>query len=296
MMTPYYKIIVSNIAPGSEDIVSEWFEGDESLGVTASAFGVTSPAHPALEVELYCVGGCDEDAVARRIDDLRTAASLPDIGWHIEKLEDRDWVAESQAGLPPITAGRFFVHGAHDRAQRPAGAVCIEIEAGQAFGSGHHGTTTGCLMAFDRLLAGRTFTNVLDVGCGSAVLAIAAALAAPARVIASDIDPVAVTVARENTEKNGAAASVTCCLAEGTDHAAIRQTGTFDLVFANILAQPLISLAPELTEVLCEGGCAILSGLTLDQEAGVLSAYRQGGLALLERSSLEGWSTLVLCK
>lgn len=211
-----------------------------------------------------------------------------------EKLPDTDWVSHSQSQLAPIRAGRFFVHGEHDRSRRPASGVSIEIQAGQAFGTGHHGTTRGCLLALDDLLNRKQPETVLDVGCGSAVLAIAFALATKRRALASDIDPVAIEVARANAHSNQAGNLVQTVVAGGADHPQIRAFAPAELVMANILAKPLTDMKADLAGCVAPGGCLILSGITVDQESRLLGSYRPLGLTLQKRWRLEGWSTLLL--
>lgn len=211
-----------------------------------------------------------------------------------EALPEQDWVSHSQTSLAPIRAGRFFLHGEHDRARRPAGGVSIEIQAGQAFGTGHHGTTRGCLLALDHVLSQRQPRSVLDVGCGSAVLAIAFALATKRRAVASDIDPVAVDVARSNARDNAVANLVRTLVATGVEHPSIQTFAPFDLVMANILAKPLTDMKARLAATVADGGGVILSGITVDQENRLLGAYRPFGLRLQKRWRLEGWSTLLL--
>jgi ribosomal protein L11 methyltransferase len=296
MTMNYHKIVLSNLPEGEVAMICEILEAASALSINAIAIGVPAHGSDRVVAEFYCFV---EPAVSDIRDVLSLATDddvLSEIAITMEPVADRDWVAESQAGLPPIRAGRFFVHGAHDRAGRPAGGHAIEIEAGQAFGSGHHGTTKGCLLAFDRILKKRMPARVLDVGCGSGILAIAAARATKRRVMAGDIDPVAVRVAAENAAKNNVGAYVRTVVATGTRQAGIRAGAPYDVVFANILARPLISLAPSIRSVLAVGGRAILSGLTVDQEARVLSAYRLQGLALVESFRLEGWSTLVVAR
>ncbi|MCP5084986.1 MAG: 50S ribosomal protein L11 methyltransferase [Alphaproteobacteria bacterium] len=211
-----------------------------------------------------------------------------------EKLPDTDWVSHSQSQLAPIQAGRFFVHGAHDRARRPASGVSIEIQAGQAFGTGHHGTTRGCLLALDDLLNRKQPETVLDVGCGSAVLAIAFALATKRRALASDVDPVAIDVAQANAQSNRAGSLVQTVVAKGTSHPQIRAFTPAQLAMANILAKPLMDMKADLAPCVAPGGCLILSGITVDQESRLLGSYRPFGLTLRKRWRLEGWSTLLL--
>lgn len=269
-----------------------------------------------------------------------------------EALPEVDWVAKVQQGLAPVVAGRFFVHGAHDRQRRRPHFVNIEIEAGQAFGTGHHGTTQGCLLALEWLLrrcylkpSGMRPVRVLDVGTGSGVLGIAAARALKARVLATDIDPVAVATARENARLNGVP-GMRLVVAAGTRHALVRRMGGMawpmrrvqaahpglgrvkaalavslvpqplysrwralrpvrgkeahgrghHLVFANILARPLMRMAGELQAQVLPGGWLVLSGLLHTQERMVLAAFLPRGMRLVRRWRLDGWSTMLLQK
>ena len=214
----------------------------------------------------------------------------------IETVAARDWVAASLAGLKPVAAGRFVVHGAHDRARIPAHRIGIEIEAALAFGTGHHGTTRGCLLALDRVLksGGARKIRVLDVGTGTGVLAIAAAKALRRRVMASDIDPRAVVTARANARANGVGALVEVMHANGL--AARRLAGPFDLVFANILLAPLRRLARPIARTLAPGAHVVLSGLLAAQAPAALAAYRAQGLALVARIPLDEWVTVVLTR
>lgn len=214
----------------------------------------------------------------------------------LSELPEVDWVAHVRRELSPVDAGRFFVFGSHDADKVPDGRVPLQIEATVAFGTGHHGTTLGCLLAYDRLLtAGWRPGKVLDVGCGTAVLAMAAAATLPeALVIASDIDQVAVDVAEANVAINGLEGRVECLEAAGLDHARIRAAGPWDLIFANILKGPLIELAPGISTQLATGGRAVLSGLLAVQADSVVAAYVASGLTLNSRDDIGEWSTLVL--
>ena len=214
----------------------------------------------------------------------------------LSELPEVDWVAHVRRELSPVDAGRFFVYGSHDADKVPGGRVPLQIEATVAFGTGHHGTTLGCLLAFDRLLtAGEQPARVIDVGCGTAVLAMAAAATLPeALVIASDIDRVAVDVAEANVAINGLEGRVECLEAAGLDHARLKAAGPWDLVFANILKGPLIELAPGIAAGLATGGRAILSGLLAVQADSVVAAYVASGLTLNSRDDIGEWSTLVL--
>ena len=214
----------------------------------------------------------------------------------LSELPEVDWVAHVRRELSPVDAGRFFVFGSHDADKVPAGRVPLQIEATVAFGTGHHGTTLGCLLAFDQLLnQGWRPAKVADIGCGTAVLAMAAAATLPdALVIASDIDRVAVDVAEANVAINGLDGRVECLEAAGLEHDRIRAAGPYDLVFANILKGPLIELAPAIATHLATGGRAVLSGLLSVQADSVTEAYLAAGLCLESRNDIGEWSTLVL--
>ena len=213
----------------------------------------------------------------------------------VSEVPDQDWVAKVRRELPPVEAGRFFVYGSHDAALLPKGRIGLLIEAAMAFGTGHHGTTLGCLRAYDRLLDdGQTFNNVLDLGCGTAVLAMSAARMGATNVLASDIDPVAVEVAVANVNANGLVGRVDCVESIGFDAPVVRAGAPFDLIFANFLKGPLIELAPDMAAHLTAGGMAILSGLLVEQADDILEVYRAQGLALEAREDLGEWSALTL--
>lgn len=215
----------------------------------------------------------------------------------ISELPETDWVAKVRRDLAPVTAGRFYVYGSHDAETVPDGVEPLLIEANMAFGTGHHGTTKGCLLAFDALLdAGLRPKTVADIGCGTAVLAMAAARVLPdaARIIASDIDQVAVEVAEANLLANGLPGRVTCIEATGTDHPGISAAAPFDLIFANILMGPLIALAPDIARVAAPEARVILSGILNEQAETVLAAYVAEGFVQEDRRVLGDWTTLSL--
>jgi ribosomal protein L11 methyltransferase len=214
----------------------------------------------------------------------------------VATLPDVDWVRRSLEGLAPVAAGRFHLHGAHDRARKREGGLSLEIDAGTAFGTGHHGTTAGCLLAFDSLLKRSAPGRILDLGCGTGVLALAAARALRRPVLASDIDPIAVEVTRDNARNNGALPLISAVTAPGLKHRHIADKAPYDLIFANILARPLIALAGDLARSLAPGGTLILSGLTRDQEQAVRAAYRNRGLVPESPLRLGNWSVLVFTR
>ena len=212
----------------------------------------------------------------------------------VETVPTQDWVTATSLRLPPIPAGRFVVHGSHARDELPPGLVPIEIDAGVAFGSGEHATTQSCLRAIDELARAHRFRRVLDVGCGSGILSIAAAKCWPARIVAVDNDPVAVRVTAHNLRLNGVAARAQAVVSDGYRHALVHRTAPFDLILANILADPLIELAPALRRHLAPGGHAVLSGLLDRQAERVIAAHRDQGLRLVRRFDQGPWTALVL--
>ena len=215
----------------------------------------------------------------------------------VSEVPDQDWVARVRRELPPVEAGRFFVYGSHDAEHLPEGRVGLLIEAAMAFGTGHHGTTLGCLRAFDLLLdQGHRFDKVLDLGCGTAVLAMAAAQVGVNLVIASDIDPIAVEVAAVNVIANDLLGRVDCVESVGFDGHILTAAAPFDLIFANILKGPLIDLAPAIALNLASGGIAILSGLLLEQADDIIATYKAQGINLLDKENLGEWTVLTLTR
>jgi len=276
------------------DLIVESFEPAEAA---STAFETEEPwpgGGKAWLVEAYFGFEPDEESLR----ELVAAAAGEDAARRVEfgQTEKRDWVANSLAGLAPVRAGRFLVHGAHDRARLKANDVGIEIEAGLAFGTGHHGTTRGCLLHFDRLLKRRRARKVLDVGCGAGVLAIAAAKVLRRKVWLGDLDPVAVEVADANARLNGVAAFCKSLLSRGVENRRMREGAPYDVVFANILARPLRLLAPSLAAVTARDGDAVVSGLLCADVPGVLAAWRAQGFFLRQRIDLEGWASLRLSR
>jgi len=212
----------------------------------------------------------------------------------LQPIKPRDWVRESLEGLKPVPAGRFIVHGAHDRALVPSHCIGVEIEAATAFGTGHHGTTQGCLLALDELARRRRPRHVLDLGTGSGVLAIAAAKMFRAPVLAIDIDPAAVRTARDNARRNGVGALVTVAHCSDLNARAVTAHAPFDLVLANILLRPLQRLAAPMARQLMPNARVVLSGLLTEQANAALAAYRSQGLVLERSFVLEGWITPVM--
>jgi ribosomal protein L11 methyltransferase len=263
-------------------------EADAHLEGLTYAILEEDEARGAWRLDIYPQSDEEARAVVGRLKAFATlhVASAP--------LADADWLAMALSGLPPVRAGRFFVYGAHDAGRKPPNAVDLRIEAAAAFGTGHHGTTLGCLLALDTLLKAGRPRRVLDVGTGAGVLAIAAARCGARVVVATDIDPVSVRIARENAALNRASARVV--EANGLAHRAVAAGAPYDLVFANILAGPLVRLAPGIRGALRPGGVAILSGLLRSQERLVRAAYLDRSMRLVRRLHLDAWATLVLAR
>ncbi|MDX8438737.1 50S ribosomal protein L11 methyltransferase [Mesorhizobium australafricanum] len=243
------------------------------------------------EVSLYADG--DVDPVEARVKSI-----LADLGLRKsverETIPDIDWVSRSLEGLKPVRAGRFLVHGSHDRAKRHSGDLAIEIEAGLAFGTGHHGTTAGCLEMLEQVVRRERPRNALDLGTGSAVLAIALAKLAHVPVLATDIDPVAVRVAAANARLNHVKALVETVTAPGFHHPIFARRAPFDLIVANILARPLMRLAPEMARYIRLGGSLVLSGILDRQRDAVISAYVGQSFRHVRTLHREGWVTIHL--
>ncbi len=276
------------------DLVVESFEPAEAA---STAFQTDEPwpgGGQAWLVEAFFGFEPDEDAIRALIAVAADEETAKAAAFGV--TEKRDWVANSLAGLAPVRAGRFLVHGSHDRGKVGPSDVGVEIEAGLAFGTGHHGTTRGCLLHFDRLLNRRRPRAVLDVGCGAGVLAIAAAKVLRRRVWLGDIDPVAVEVANANARLNGVGQECKAVVSRGVDNRALRGGAPYDVVFANILAKPLRLLARSLAAVTAPDGEAIVSGLLPADVAGALASWRAQGLYLAERIDLEGWASLRLVR
>ncbi|MGL4974985.1 MAG: 50S ribosomal protein L11 methyltransferase, partial [Bosea sp. (in: a-proteobacteria)] len=254
---------------------------------TAATMSLDTP----WKVEIWFASPPPEDAVR---DLLRGIVGDTIDTVEFRQLSQKDWVSASLDGLKPVRAGRVLIHGSHDRAAVRSNDVAIEIEAALAFGTGHHGTTAGCLLAIDAELKKRRPRHALDVGTGTGILALALAKQTKRPVVAGDIDGIAIEVARGNARSNAAPNALTLYVAPGVQHALANRRRHFDLVLANILARPLMRLSASIARVLAPGGTLILSGLLMMDVPGVLAAYRMQGLTLSYRTEREGWATLVL--
>lgn len=249
--------------------------------------------------QLYLAEAPEEAELERLIeiacDVAGIDAALP---YSLDRLLETDWVAESQKSLPPIVAGRFRIRGSHVTEPAPPGAVDLLIDANAAFGTGRHETTRGCLLALQdiakRRPPGRPVTPILDMGCGSGVLAMAAAKLWPCRVLGVDNDAPSIRVARDNVRANSVADTVELLCADGFRDARVKRAGPYELILANILAEPLCCMAQDVARHLAQSGTVVLSGLLTPQERQVIARYRATGLKLVRRYRLAEWSTLVL--
>lgn len=279
-----------NLPEAAAHRLAEALADDERLGGAAVDLTATESG---WQVAVHLPERPDTTQTAALADGM-AAAGASGAAFAIVELPDADWVRTSLTALAPVRAGRFLVHGSHDRDRVLPNDRAIEIEAALAFGTGHHGTTAGCLLAIDRISRSRRIRNALDVGTGTGVLAIAIAKASNARVTASDIDPVAVGVARERVRANGVASRVHTIVADGLAARAIRNDAPYDLIVANILAGPLVALAPAIHRALAPGGTVILSGLLTTQARRVAAIYRTQGLARVGQIAIGEWATLIL--
>jgi ribosomal protein L11 methyltransferase len=289
MSTPLWRIALTvpgraadALAAALEPYVNALTAMEDSPGGSWSIEGITTDEPPraivltALALAAATVGTPPPDTV-------------------IEPLPDVDWLALNRQSFPPIREGRVWVRGSHVTEARPAGSVELIVDAARAFGSGSHATTALCLRALQDEIRRRRPQRVLDLGCGSGILAMAVAKLVPtAGVVAVDLDPDSVAIAAENTRLNRTAARIRTGVSRGWDSALVRRSAPYDLVLANILAPPLCAMAPELARGLAPGGRAILSGLMYGQEARVIAAHRAQGLRVVRRYRRDGWSALLL--
>jgi len=262
----------------------------------AAAFELATSPQALLIQEEPFEDRATVEALYVAMPDGELLAKLAGRAVHVALLPDVDWIKLSQEGLPPVRAGRFFVYGAHDAGTVPRGVIPIRIEAGMAFGTGHHETTALCLAVLSELAKKRRYANALDLGCGTGLLAIGAAKLWRRVVTASDIDPVAVEVTRQNAVANGEAPLIRAVTADGLAHPALSERAPYDLIVANILAGPLTRLARDIARAAAPGGTVVLSGLLQWQENLVTSFYRPQGLIFRRVQRAGSWSALVLAK
>ena len=293
---PTYRLFITTDEAGAStalDVLGTAFEDeghavatteiDEDAGIWQASVYVEAESPDEMEA-----------AISNHLADV-----LPGLEVETEELPEIDWVTHSLEGLKPVRAGRFIVHGSHDKDAVRIGDIGILIDAAQAFGTGHHGTTAGCLEMLDSVIRGWPAANgypspILDLGTGSGVLAIAAAKIAPASVLATDIDPIATRVALENMKINKVGNQVRAITAAGFHSPEIANAAPFELIVANILARPLMKMAPEISNALAPGGSVILSGILAEQRWKVLAAFNAQGMAHVRTIWRNGWVTIHL--
>lgn len=287
------RLYVSTTEPVAEQVLEALSGrfGEEDYAIATQEI---DEARGIWEASIY--GTADQEAEIAEQFRALVAESFPGLSVERETLPDIDWIARSLEGLKPVRAGRFLVHGSHDSDKVGAADIGILIEAGQAFGTGHHGTTAGCLNMIGDVLNSRRVRNALDLGTGSGVLAIAAHLMTRIPVVATDIDPVATRVARQNARINGIARGIEFATAPGFHHRIFRENGPFDLIIANILARPLMKLAPSLVRHLASDGTVILSGILAEQRWKVIAAYNGASLKHRRTTWMNGWVTIELVR
>lgn len=266
----------------------------EALGPEAAVASTELREGIDWRVEAYCEIAPEQRLLERVVGAVVQAYAIPAPTVTLSEIADQDWVAENQRSFLPFTIGRYFIYPSFHPGKMPRGQVGIQIDPGMAFGTGTHATTQGCLMAIDEIAASEPIGRAIDVGCGSGILAIALAHAARRRVVACDNDPIAVKVTEENARLNGVANRIVALQSEGLDHAEIARRAPFQVIVANILAQPLVELAPRLARALAPSGHIVLSGLLARQQDMVADAYRAEGLALTKRIEGGDWVTLMM--
>jgi ribosomal protein L11 methyltransferase len=287
MAEPYWSVSFE-LPEAAARAAQEAFDG---LAMSVSGFEIDEKSK-RWGFDLLCAAPPDMEEIQRRLLVLGKLCGVAAPRAQVKPFAQQDWLARVARDFPPLRLSGFYIHGAHVKEAPPTGLIPIRVEAGCAFGSGEHATTQGCLEAMAWLARKREFHRVLDMGCGSGILAIAAAKLWRADALAADIDPVAVEVARGNFRVNRVRADAV--VSNGYDDARVARAAPFDLILSNILARPLAAFAPMLKSHLAKGGCAVLSGLLDSQEAYVRGAHAAQGLRLRQRFVHDGWATLVL--
>ncbi|WP_416797024.1 50S ribosomal protein L11 methyltransferase [Ciceribacter azotifigens] len=283
-----YVTVTEKVANDILELMTSFF-GEEDYAIATTEI---DEKNDVWEASIYLMA--DEEAeVHERLREM-LAEDFSSLEIESEVIPDIDWIAKSLEGLTPVRAGRFLVHGSHDRDKVQVNDLAIEIDAGQAFGTGHHGTTAGCLEMIADVTRAERPRNALDLGTGSGVLAIAVRRLLPIPVLATDIDPIAVRVAKENARRNGIVSGIEFRVAPGFHSTAFGKYGPFNLIIANILARPLMKMAPQLVANLSGGGSVILSGILASQRWKVIAAYNGAGLKHVRTIWRNGWVTIHL--
>ncbi len=297
MINPFAQVaqyfqVAFDLPLGAAEQVEHAFD---DIALSASAFEADE-ATECWRCELLFTEPPDMEEITRRVAVLAMVAGVAAPVISTDIIEQQDWLSLVARQFPPLTIGRFFVHGSHVSDAPPVASLRIQVEAGAAFGSGEHGTTRGCIEGLAWIQRRYSARKILDMGTGSGILAIAAAHLWNAEILAVDIDPIAVQVTEENVRINRMQHDIQCAVSDGYKSRVVQRFGTCEIIIANILARPLVSFAPYLERALEPGGYCVLSGLLVDQETMVLTAHRAHGLRLVKRFRHEGWSTLVLQK
>ena len=283
-----YVTVTEKVANDILELMTSFF-GEEDYAIATTEI---DEKNDVWEASIYLMA--DEEAEVHERLSAMLAEDFSSLAIEREVIPDIDWIAKSLEGLTPVRAGRFLVHGSHDRDKVQVNDLAIEIDAGQAFGTGHHGTTAGCLEMIADVTRAEQPRNALDLGTGSGVLAIAVRRLVPIPVLATDIDPIAVRVAKENARRNGIVSGIEFRVAPGFHSTAFGKYGPFDLIIANILARPLMKMAPQLVANLSGGGSVILSGILASQRWKVIAAYNGAGLKHVRTIWRNGWVTIHL--
>jgi ribosomal protein L11 methyltransferase len=291
------------VTPMPQDQISTPLTKDQAYALVDAVMdrddlALTASAHENEDTgEWVFQATCDSPPDLAAFEALAKEILGGDVGFAIDPIdENADWVSHSLEGLRPVTAGGFYVYGSHETGALPRGLIPIRIDAAQAFGTGHHETTTGCLEAIERVLKRKKPMRPIDVGTGTGILAIAVAKRRKLPVIASDIDPLAVRITQENARANGVSHMIVPVDAAGVDHTTIRGNAPYDLIIANILAGPLVELSPHIGRIADRGAPIILSGLLNTQAQRIIAAYNRQGMVLKDRIVRKDWTTLILEK
>lgn len=298
---PLYKVTLDFPDTVTGDLAEDLGNALEDLGVSVFLHNQDHADGDRWTVSVTTYGAPDLDAIHARLDAYAAGKNIPPLiardRISAEKLPEKDWLRHVHDNFPPVTAGRFYIYGSHHTGDVPAGLVPLCIDAATAFGSGEHETTKGCLIAFDKLAENNRFENALDMGCGSGILAIGMTKIWPGiRVAAVDIDPESIVVTERHAGMNGASADISFEAGDGYAAPLAQSAAPYDLIAANILAGPLIDMAPQLYAVLQKGGYCVLSGLLARQEADVTAAHAAVGLTPIDSIAIGDWRALVLRK
>ena len=289
---------VTFTVPDQADIITEMLEASLDVDLIVESMSIhRDDDHDPWFVMLITLGAPDKSHLNNALNDACRIAGQPQAKAHITPLPTRDWLAENRKSFPPLDIGRFWIYGDYVNDPVPAGKIGLKIDAGQAFGSGSHATTYGCIMMLEKHCPDGGGLSIADIGCGSGILAMAAAkICSDAKIVAVDNDPLSVDTTRDNAAENGVGAMISVDLSDGYKARLVQENAPYDVILANILPTPLIEMAQDASQCLPDDGVLILSGLLEDQQKKVAEAYVNHGLKLLDSLTHNGWSTLVMGK